>query len=829
MDQTLFPDRGSFLDKPAIAVERDSILVFSTLHNEEKRLPFFLSYYKSLGVDHFFLIDNASTDGTAEIIRSEPSAHYFFTAASYSQSDAGRLWTEELADHYGRNRWCLVLDADELLVFPGIEDISLRDFCAYNDRAGYEAVYGLFLDLYHPGPLAEARYTPGQDFRKVATHFDADSYYLRPAQLFPPIQLRGGPRWRLFWDGGGRGSGPAMRKSVLVKRRAGFSYRASTHSMTLCPLSDVTSAILHFKFFSDFDQVVAREVRRGDRPQAADYARYEEQRQSEQQNFGYPGSVAYEDSWQLVRKGFVAASRDYLGFLGTRCSRQRRAYFLDALEGYEREVEVDQRHFGKVWQMVHRALAQAGAVGDAFGPLRLTRLVRHVRGPDATAGYHRRIGLVPLAAELLSVRPQELAGWACDLAQPSRPVVLEAVSRKGAVVGRATTGLPIEELAVGLASDHALGFRLALPLPLRQQSSLGVRIAGAGGRLRPRWFPLNLPAGEGPAGAVTELRGRRVRGWVRPGLAPRNAVHLEVRLDGRHLMPVLVRPRPSEAASDAGPAELPFEFWLPRHVTADRDWSMEVVLSGSERRLTEAPLRLAAGDLGKAAPPFLPSGLDAPIRDRMGEQRSWDRLRRSLVCPFFGDLVFCGGRYIGGWIHRALPPHNGLRVELTRRGEVLATAEVERRPRELFVHLYSEAHCAFLLDLPEVLPLEPLAVRETETGLVIGRVPTAPAAALRGAAIVIEGKAMAASHLRGSFRLRGAGPDLAPDRGGSLPLVALRGERFLAAATAQAEGRGRGGREWRFDYDFWLPVALCGRPAAEEIEVYVAGTGLRVG
>lgn len=825
MDQAIAYNSGCFFEKPELRLEQDSILVFSTLHNEEKRLPFFLKYYKSLGVDRFFFIDNNSSDGTAEIIRSEPSAQYFFTTASYSQSDAGRLWTEELADHYGRNHWCLVLDADELLVFPGIEDVSLRAFCDYNDRAGYEAVYGLFLDLYHPGPLSEAVYTPGQDFRKVATHFDGDSYRMRPAQLFPPIQLRGGPRWRLFWDAGGRGSGPAMRKSVLVKRRAGFSYRASTHSMSLCALSDVTSAVLHFKFFSDFDQVVEREVRRGDRPQAADYARYEEKREGEQRNFGYPGSLAYEDSWQLVRNGFVAASKSYLAFLSERCSRQRRAYFLDSLEQYEREVEVDQRYFGKVWQIVHRALAQSGVVNDGYGPLRLTRLVRHVRGPDATANYYRRSALAPLAAEVLSVSPTEILGWACDLSEPARPVALEAITRKGAVVARGTTGLPLDDLALGLVADRAPGFRLELTSPLQEPASLAVRTLRTGALLKPRWLPGNLPAESAAVGAVTGVRGRRVSGWVRPGRLPGNAVPLEVRLDGRHLMSVLVRSG-ERAGFDPGEGErLPFEFWLPKYVTADRDWSMEVVLSGSDLRLTEMPLRLARSELGKAETPYLPSGLEAPVRDRMGEQRSWERLRRNLVCPFFGDLVFCGG-YIGGWIHRAVPPYTGLRVELTCRGEVLAAAEADRRPRELFVQLHGEAHCAFLLDLPEELPAEPLAVREAETGLVIGRVPTAPASALRDGVVVPEGKEMAGSHLRGRFRLRGGGPG--PGPGGSLPLVALRGTCFLAAATAGIlEGGGEGER--RFGYDFWLPVALCGRPAAGDVEVYVAGTGVRVG
>lgn len=36
----------------------DHILLFSTLRNERVRLPYFLRYYRSLGVNHFLIVDN---------------------------------------------------------------------------------------------------------------------------------------------------------------------------------------------------------------------------------------------------------------------------------------------------------------------------------------------------------------------------------------------------------------------------------------------------------------------------------------------------------------------------------------------------------------------------------------------------------------------------------------------------------------------------------------------------------------------------------------------------------------------------------------------------
>ena len=36
----------------------DEIRLFAKVRNEAKRLPFFLCYYRALGVDRFFIIDN---------------------------------------------------------------------------------------------------------------------------------------------------------------------------------------------------------------------------------------------------------------------------------------------------------------------------------------------------------------------------------------------------------------------------------------------------------------------------------------------------------------------------------------------------------------------------------------------------------------------------------------------------------------------------------------------------------------------------------------------------------------------------------------------------
>ena len=44
----------------------DRMLLFSAFRNERDFAPWFLQYYRQLGVDWFFIVDNLSDDGTTE-------------------------------------------------------------------------------------------------------------------------------------------------------------------------------------------------------------------------------------------------------------------------------------------------------------------------------------------------------------------------------------------------------------------------------------------------------------------------------------------------------------------------------------------------------------------------------------------------------------------------------------------------------------------------------------------------------------------------------------------------------------------------------------------
>ncbi|MES0883011.1 glycosyltransferase family 2 protein [Roseibium sp. SCP14] len=303
------PPKSEYFDKKDIEIAQEEILLFCCLKNEAERIPYFLKYYREKGIKHFFIIDNASTDSSAEILLAQDDVHYFYTASSYKGSSAGRLWLQELCDYYGTGHWCLTADVDELLTFPNSEELSIPDLCQFLDNEGADGIFCVFLDMYSDRPLSETKYQPGEPFLNTCRYFEVDSYMLKPGGNPPFLNVFGGPRRRSL-PSFPKTAGPMMKKIPLVKWREGFSYIYSTHSHRVIKLSSITGALLHFKFFDFFIELATRESKRGDRRQQQDYDHYAKKVERDPCFFG-PHSLMYQSSRDLVQHGIVVTSEKY--------------------------------------------------------------------------------------------------------------------------------------------------------------------------------------------------------------------------------------------------------------------------------------------------------------------------------------------------------------------------------------------------------------------------------------------------------------------------------------------------------------------------------------
>ncbi len=338
----LHPEMQDISNKP-VPQDGKEIRLFCVARNEMLRLPFFLDYYRKIGVSRFFIVDNISTDGTLEYLRSQPDVHVFETAASFATAKGGATWINSLMDVYGRGQWCLVADADELLVYPDCEQVNLPKFCDRLDTEGCEAMQVILLDMYSDKPMPKLNYQAGQDLRQACPFFDGDYKFIKRLNLpgdppaFPPQEPIGGPRSRMFFPrqhmaGGWRRllvkllcrafkplvrSGwigqdlvphpaPQMFKIPLIKWRDGMKL-VTKHRTDPVTLSATSGALLHFKYLDDFAVKTADAVRHGQYYNgSSEYHRYALLlERNPNVTFMYAGSVRYASSEDLLRAGLM--------------------------------------------------------------------------------------------------------------------------------------------------------------------------------------------------------------------------------------------------------------------------------------------------------------------------------------------------------------------------------------------------------------------------------------------------------------------------------------------------------------------------------------------
>ena len=128
-------------------IAQGEILGFACVRNEIERLPFWLYHHRNMGVSRFLIVDNASTDGTAEMLADQPDVSLWRTERSYRSSRFGMDWVGWLLLRYGHGHWCLTLDADELLTIPYQDTRTLYDLTAHLDMVGARSFGAMMLDL----------------------------------------------------------------------------------------------------------------------------------------------------------------------------------------------------------------------------------------------------------------------------------------------------------------------------------------------------------------------------------------------------------------------------------------------------------------------------------------------------------------------------------------------------------------------------------------------------------------------------------------------------------------------------------------------------------
>lgn len=252
-------------------------IVVAVMRNEMTLLPHFLAHYRRLGLACFLIADNCSDDGTREYLLEQPDVALFSVDTEYKHSHYGVAWQQALLGNFCLNRWVVLADADEFLIYPGCEARPLADYLAQVEAGGANAVRVGMVDMYPYGELDEADFTRQDPFH-AAPWFDA--HPLTPWRLGSgyysndPVTYNSALRHRI--DPDVEPNAFVSIKTAVVRYQPWMRFARGLHYATGVLPADEWAGFAHFKYHAGFKAKVETEVTRSQHfDNAKEYRRYQ--------------------------------------------------------------------------------------------------------------------------------------------------------------------------------------------------------------------------------------------------------------------------------------------------------------------------------------------------------------------------------------------------------------------------------------------------------------------------------------------------------------------------------------------------------------------------
>lgn len=285
-------------------------------------IPQLLAHHRTIGVTHFLVIDNGSTDGTQKLLAQEPDVTVVENRLPVGEYEV--LMRSRLPRRFVTGGWFLVVDSDEMFDPPPGCGGRVGPLLRYMESEGHTAMLAHALDMFSREP---ATVTAGWNFAEALERLDWYSLgqLQRIDYLDPAFPLHSYVRDNIlcspqhFWRGGMRlevfGEAPILTRHNLVRNAPGVAPPGHVHAVSKVRVSDVTAAFRHYKFAGDYivrdrKQVEARIWAHGEDAQRAKL-------------YVQPGGFAirtatdrnYQGGDDLLAAGFIQTSDRFRDFV----------------------------------------------------------------------------------------------------------------------------------------------------------------------------------------------------------------------------------------------------------------------------------------------------------------------------------------------------------------------------------------------------------------------------------------------------------------------------------------------------------------------------------
>lgn len=235
----------------------DGVILLLVVKNDLERVKLLIDYYRKNGVERFAVLDDKSDDGTREFLMGEPDVDVYASDVNYS-TKGRQAWLARLVDIYGFDKWYLIVDADELLSYVGMDKLNIKALAKKMDVEGRTALRMMLLEMYPDGDILTMPPVDVENIMSVYNYFDSKEYRLKYMDVMSCVV--GGVRCRYFYDNNFK-EAPYLTKYPLVKIRPGM---IPCHSHMNFPFEynkdlPLSGCLLHYKFLpQDIDKYKKR-------------------------------------------------------------------------------------------------------------------------------------------------------------------------------------------------------------------------------------------------------------------------------------------------------------------------------------------------------------------------------------------------------------------------------------------------------------------------------------------------------------------------------------------------------------------------------------------
>jgi glycosyl transferase family 2 len=307
-----------------VAYEADELVVVCLVRDGKPYVKSFLEHYASMGVKHMVFLDNGSTDGTVEALKEYDNVTVLRTALPFKRY--ALLVRQYLIERFGRGRWCLCVDIDELFDYPYSDVVGLSSLLRYLNERSYTAVVAHMLDMFPEEPLSGGRtselpYEPLKERHRFYDLSNISRISMRGHPLFrnntlesdEVEALRGGIRQTLFGFRANLTKLPLVFSDGRVK-----PFDGSTHWVDNARVADLTCVLFHYKFLNGYLQEQAVQAVREEHhyDNSAEYKKYLEVLEGNPTlRVKQETAREIESVNDLLENEFLVVSEDYVGWV----------------------------------------------------------------------------------------------------------------------------------------------------------------------------------------------------------------------------------------------------------------------------------------------------------------------------------------------------------------------------------------------------------------------------------------------------------------------------------------------------------------------------------